>query len=136
MANKLPKLTKKQMGFVKDYIATGNGTQSALKNYDVNNANTARSIASENLTKPAIRANIRPIVERYKKELDAIISAMELKDKNTEEYQTLVNAAEKIHKLIELLSGNPTERILIDQQDVQSKLKNLQQTDGGVSIAG
>lgn len=51
MANKL---TKKEKGFAKDYLETGNGTQSALSNYDTEDENTAASIASENLRKPKI----------------------------------------------------------------------------------
>ena len=47
-------LTKKQRGFVKDYLATGNGSLSAKRNYDVANDDTARAIATENLTKPSI----------------------------------------------------------------------------------
>lgn len=47
-------LTKKQKGFVKDYIATGNGTQAALKNYDTEDYKTASVIATENLDKPSI----------------------------------------------------------------------------------
>lgn len=42
------------MGFVKDYIETGNGSLAAKNNYDVANDNTARAIASENLTNPNI----------------------------------------------------------------------------------
>lgn len=52
MANKL---TKKQKGFVKEYIKTGNGTQSALANYDTDDYSTAGMIASENLNKPKIQ---------------------------------------------------------------------------------
>lgn len=48
------KLTKKQKEFADEYLATGNGTQSALKAYDVNNAKTASVVASENLNKPSI----------------------------------------------------------------------------------
>ena len=51
------KLTKKQKGFVKDYVEIGIGEIAALKNYDIqseNKGNVARSIASENLTKPNI----------------------------------------------------------------------------------
>lgn len=58
-SQKLPKLTKKQRGFVKDYLETENGTQAALKNYDIessNPENVAKAIATENLTKPAIIA--------------------------------------------------------------------------------
>lgn len=54
---KLPKLTKKQRGFVRDYVATGNGQEAALKNYDIvgkDKEGIARSLASENLTKPNV----------------------------------------------------------------------------------
>lgn len=50
------KLTKKERGFVRDYIETGNGTQSALKNYDTTDESTAAMIASTNIRKPKIMA--------------------------------------------------------------------------------
>ena len=56
---KTPKLTKKQKGFVKDYIETGNGSLAAKKNYNVSSDLTARVIASENLTKPNIVNSIK-----------------------------------------------------------------------------
>ncbi len=49
------RLSKKQRGFIKDYIATGNGTQAALENYDTTKYNVANAIAVENLQKPTIR---------------------------------------------------------------------------------
>lgn len=55
---KLPKLTKKQRGFVNDYIDTENGTQAALKNYDTKDYKTASVIAAENLDKPSIQVAI------------------------------------------------------------------------------
>ncbi len=63
------RLSKKQKGFIKDYVATGNGTQAALNHYDVKNENVARSIASENLTKPAIMDAILSIAEQIPDEL-------------------------------------------------------------------
>lgn len=57
LKQKLPKLTKKQTGFVDDFVATGNGTQAALKNYDIegeNAENVAAVIANENLRKPNV----------------------------------------------------------------------------------
>lgn len=51
----IPKLTKKQKGFVKDYLDTGIGSLAVKKHYNVVDDATARSIASENLTKPNIR---------------------------------------------------------------------------------
>lgn len=51
-------LSPKQFGFVRDYLETGNGTQAALKNYNIrgkNKENIAAAIAKENLTKPQIK---------------------------------------------------------------------------------
>src|SRR5574338_414088 len=48
------KLSKKQEKFIAEYVLTGNGKLAAMASYKVKNENVARSIASENLTKPAI----------------------------------------------------------------------------------
>lgn len=48
------RLTKKQKGFVKDYIETGIGSLAAKKNYAVTTDESARAVASQNLTKPQI----------------------------------------------------------------------------------
>lgn len=63
MANKL---TKKQKGFVNDYVKTGNGTQAALNNYDTDDETVASSIASENLSKPLI---VKALAERLPDDL-------------------------------------------------------------------
>lgn len=60
MANEL---TKKEAGFVKDYVETGHGTNSALNNYDTTDYSTAGNIASENLKKPKIQNAIKSIAE-------------------------------------------------------------------------
>lgn len=62
-------LTKKQKGFVKDYLDTGNGTQSALKNYDTDDYNTAAVIANENLNKP----NVREFLEEHASEAASMV---------------------------------------------------------------
>lgn len=70
---KLPKLTKKQREFVDRYVATGNGQESALKVYDIESKdpeNVARSIATENLTKPAIIAAVEIQRESLKSALE------------------------------------------------------------------
>lgn len=54
----MDELTKKQQGFVRDYIDTGNGTQAALNNYDTDSEESASTIASENLRKVSIRQAI------------------------------------------------------------------------------
>ena len=60
------KLTKKQKGFVKDYLDTGIGSLAAKKNFDISKKNglksyddTARSIATEYLAKPHIEQAIQ-----------------------------------------------------------------------------
>lgn len=52
------KLTRKQKKFVKGYVETGNGTQTALEVYDTDDYSTAGNIASENLNKPKIQKAI------------------------------------------------------------------------------
>lgn len=53
------KLTKKQRGFVKDYIATESATEAAARNYKVKDRIVAKAVGSENLTKPYIQDAIR-----------------------------------------------------------------------------
>ena len=48
------KLTSKQAKFAKEYLETGNATEAAVRAYKPKNRATARSIGSENLTKPNI----------------------------------------------------------------------------------
>ena len=63
---------------------------------------------------------IKPVLLRYQKELTAILDAMELKNKSSEQYRVLVEAADKVQKQIQLLSGNATERIdnLLTQEQI------------------
>ncbi len=63
------KLTKKQRGFVQDYVRTGNGTQSVLKHYNTEDYSTAGNIASDNLNKPKIIDAIQSIADRLPNEL-------------------------------------------------------------------
>jgi hypothetical protein len=54
------RITVKQKMFAQEYVASkGNGTQSALKVYDVKDDHVAGSIATENLGKPVVAEEIR-----------------------------------------------------------------------------
>ena len=58
-------LTKKQDGFVRDVLRPKiSGAQAILNNYDTTDIVTARSMATENLTKPAIRNAIQAELDR------------------------------------------------------------------------
>ena len=64
-------VTYKQKRFIQEYIKTnGNGKQSALRVYDTTKENIARSIASENLSKP----NVKEELERALKKDDLHLS--------------------------------------------------------------
>lgn len=56
-------LTVKQRRFVRGYLETGNGTEAALIAYATTDRSVARAIASENLTKPAIRAAVAELLD-------------------------------------------------------------------------
>lgn len=62
-------LSKKEKGFVKDYVRTGNGTQSVLNNYNVNSENSAAALASQSLRKIKIQNAIKSIAECIPDEL-------------------------------------------------------------------
>lgn len=67
------RLSKKQKDFAAIYAATGNGQDAALKVYDIESndpKNVARSIAQENLTKPAIIAEVEHQRETLKSALE------------------------------------------------------------------
>jgi hypothetical protein len=59
---KQKKLTVKQRKFLKEYFKTGNGTQSAIKVYDVKDAESAAALASETLSK--LKEPIKTLMEQ------------------------------------------------------------------------
>lgn len=56
------RISKKELGFCKDYIATGNGTRSILNNYDTDSEIVASSMAVENLRKPRIQKTLAELI--------------------------------------------------------------------------
>ena len=66
----MDKLTKKQQGFVKDYIETDNATEAIINNYpNVKDRIVAKSMGSENLAKPYIKEAIESLADRIPDEL-------------------------------------------------------------------
>jgi len=84
--NKDKPLTIKQQKYADDYIVTGNSTMAAKNAGYKGNYNTLRAIASENLTKP----NVKAYIERKK---------AEIAEKNEITVQTQLNKLETIHRL-------------------------------------
>ena len=110
---KFKKLTKKQKKFVEEYALTGNGTESVINaGYDVNGKNSAKTIASENLTKPYLARAI----EQKKEDLGIEISNELLVEKHLQ----LLNKKE----VIVIRKGQRTETELTEQphSDVKGAL--------------
>jgi phage terminase small subunit len=105
------KLTKKEKGFVKDYVKTGHGTQSALNNYDTDDENVAGVIASENLRKPKIQEAIKSIAERIP---DELLEKVHLEG---------LNASERIIRDGEVLAEKPDYAVRHKYLDSAYKLK-------------
>jgi len=57
------KLTYKQKAFVNEFVKTKNATTSAMNVYDVKSREVAKSIGTENLSKPAIRQSIETLLQ-------------------------------------------------------------------------
>ena len=70
--------TLKELKFALEYLKRGNGTQAALIAYDTDDPNCARAIASENLTKPAVRA----VIEEYAMKAQMRMQELSAQDKH------------------------------------------------------
>jgi phage terminase small subunit len=114
MANKL---TKKQKGFVKDYVETDNATQAIINNHpNVVDRIVAKSMGSENLTKPYI---IEAVKELKKTLADAIPD-----DLVTEKHIALLNKTEKkFNQSGELISEEIDTQAVKAGVDMALKLK-------------
>src|SRR3990167_6506662 len=95
MVSQKSKLTKKEKGFVKDYLDTGNGTLSAMKHYEIeakDKENSAASIASQNLRKLKIQqaldehaepaeSKIFHLSQKAKSEMVSLVASKEILDR-------------------------------------------------------
>lgn len=89
---KLPKLTKKRIGFVEDYIETGNATEAVIRNFDVKDRNVAKAVGSELLTFP----NVIEAVEVKRKSLkQALIDQGITEDYLADKVSVLLNATDE-----------------------------------------
>lgn len=57
-------ITPKQKKFAQKYIETGNGALAARETYDVSTDESARAIASQNLTKPSVQEYLQSRAEK------------------------------------------------------------------------
>ena len=114
------KLSKKEKGFIKDYLDTGNGTQSALKNYDTTDYMTAASIASENLKKPKI-------IEYLESQASAVSANMVRLALNAEAESVQVSAGKDV---LDRAGYKP-----IEKTDITSKGEKIEMTGISAELA-
>ena len=112
MVAKSDKLSKKETGFVKDWIKTGNGTKSVLNNYDTDDENVASVIASQNLGKLKIQKAIMKYADRFKD------------DDIFEKHQALLNKEEVVVR--NNVTSGEIEVIPTGQIDVQAVKAGLE----------
>ena len=75
-------LTRKQRKFVKEYLATGNATESALQVYDTDDREVASVIGSQNLTK----VNVQNAIQESLKDEDLALKHKQLLNQKKIEY--------------------------------------------------
>lgn len=129
------RLTTKQKAFAEEYIRNGgNGTQAAMKVYDTEDNATARSIASENLTKPNIMDELLRTAERLgvtrEKVVSPVIDALDSQD---------LDMRLKGHdRMIKMLNGKDTGLSLNieNASGIEISFKNFGGKDGNKGTPG
>lgn len=129
------KPTLKQKAFAEEYIRNGgNGTQAAMKVYDTEDNATARSIASENLTKPNIMDELLRTAERLgvtrEKVVSPVIDALDSQD--------LEMRLKGHDRMIKMLNGKDTGLSLNieNASGIEISFKNFGGKDGNKGTPG
>jgi phage terminase small subunit len=89
-------MTTKQKLFIKEFQATGNATESAHKVYKVKNRHVAKSIGSENLSKPVIKQALESNVHLFESTIVKVVNDWGNSD-NTRQREIALNNAQWGH---------------------------------------
>lgn len=109
-----PKLSKKQKVFVDEYLATGNGRQSALKAYNTTDPNVAGAIASENLTKPNVSEYITSVLSHRDLKPELIIDSL-MQELKHPDVAARLKAAELLGKHLKLFTDRVDHTLVLEQ---------------------
>jgi len=121
---KLRRLTLKQRIFANEYMKTKNGTKAAMKAYDKMKPETARVIASENLTKTNVHNYIEQAIKKAK--YDPVVTINHLQSTESKGYQAKATVKDALHasEILLKLSG-----ALIDKSQSTSLNLNIDSLD-------
>ena len=70
----MPRLSRKQKGFVKDIIAGSTQTKAAQRNYNVKTKQAAQVIGSQNMHNPNILEALQPYLKKHHIDMDTAIA--------------------------------------------------------------
>ena len=102
----MKKLTKKQQGFLKDYVATGNATEAVRRNYNPTTPDATRAIGYENLTKPHIVAVIDKDTQKAEVDREWVMRGTKELAEQRKELNVALGAYKFIAELLRLVNGN------------------------------
>lgn len=110
------KLTKKQEGFAKDYIETGNATLAVKENYNVSSDNSAAVAGSRLLRNTKVQEYIESKAEKVSEIVFEIAQFGESDNVRLSASKDILDRAgfkpvERIHSINETIVYQPTDRI-------------------------
>lgn len=116
------KLSTKQKLFARAYVTNkGNGTEAAAQVYNVSNRNVARSIGSENLTKPVVLAEIKKWEELLDEQIvPSLLTVIDLRDHDPSPHIRLAAAKDLLDRAVaekQRPTGRLTMNILTNMSD-------------------
>jgi phage terminase small subunit len=117
-------LTVKQYKFVQEYTKSGNGTQSALKTYNVKNRKIAQSLASDNLSKPIIRKSIEEVLQDSGYKTSDSINTLTSIQRNGKDKKLSASDSIRATELLLKLEGK-----LVDRKQVSKLNINIETAD-------
>ena len=104
------RLTLKQLKFIQIYIETGNATKAAMTAYRCKNENVAKSLGSENLTKPDIACEIDKCRKEgglsIQKAINAINDGYDAEKKGDPDHNVRLRSADMTLKLADAYPRN------------------------------
>lgn len=130
-------LTIKQKGFVKETIKTKNPTEAVRRIYDIGSKGgskekkqfeqTARAIASQNLTKPVIQKSIEELLEQEgitKKEIVKVMKGL----LHSTDKRVQIQVLDQLHKILGIYS--PEKKMLLSKSEIFQEIKELPEETG------
>ena len=117
-------LTVKQKKFIDEYVKSGNGTQAAMKVYNVNGKVSAAAVASDNLQKLNVRKSIEEIMADVGYSTDKSVSTLAYIQQAGKDKKLSAGDSIRATELLLKLEGK-----LVDRKQVSKLNINIETAD-------